>query len=192
MLKTQCCWKMMTVLVLREAQNIVFSRNCLSIFGQLWSFAVFHSYENPCSEQSLRINRIAGVSSSNCIATNRSRSWTQTCAYSFVCTSPFAVTTVAGALDLRKVSISSERKAFLLSICIEAPESTTNIRSSVFLETSTGAFISTSEWNVALSSALSLNISRAKFHAALRAYSSCLEVSSGVLSSNFGAHGFRS
>ena len=141
MLKTQCCWKMMTVLVQREAQKFVFSRNCLPILGQLWSFAVFHSYEHPCFEQSLRINRIAGVSSSNCTVTNRSRSWTKTCAYSFVCTSPFAVTTVVkGLLDLRKVSISSERKSFLLSMCIEAPESTTNIRSSVFLETSTGAF----------------------------------------------------
>ena len=48
-------------------------------------------------------------------------------------------------LNLRKVSISSELKSFLLSMCIEAPESTTNMRSSVFLETSTGAFIFTGE-----------------------------------------------
>ena len=48
------------------------------------------------------------------------------------------------------------------------------------------------EQNVALSSTLSLHICVAKFHAALRAYSSCREVSSGVLSSNFGAQRFRS
>ena len=53
-----------------------------------------------------------------------------------------------------------------------------------FLETSTGALITTG--------ALSLYILLAKFHAALRAYSSCREVSSGVLSSDFGAQGFRS
>ena len=34
----------------------------------------FHSYEHPCSEQSLPSDRTAGVSSSNCTATNRSRS----------------------------------------------------------------------------------------------------------------------
>ena len=68
------------------------------------------------------------------------------------------------------MSISSELKSFLLSMRIEAPESTTNIRSSVFLE------------NVALSSALSLYIFLAKFHAALWAYSSCREVSSGETS----------
>ena len=33
-----------------------------------------------------------------------------------------------------QVFISSEVKSFLLSMCIEAPESTTNIRSSVFFE----------------------------------------------------------
>ena len=39
-------------------------------------------------------------------------------------------TTVTRVLDLRKVSNSSELKSLLLSMCIEAPESTTNVRSS--------------------------------------------------------------
>ena len=39
----------------------------------------------------------------------------------FVCLhSPFAVTTVVGFLDIRKVSISSELKSFLLDMCIES------------------------------------------------------------------------
>ena len=42
------------------------------------------------------------------------------------------------------MSISSELKSFLLTMCIEVPESTTNIRSSVFWE------------KVALSSALNI------------------------------------
>ena len=35
-----------------------------------------------------------------------------------------------GFLDLRRVTTSSELKSFLLSMCIDAPESTTNARSS--------------------------------------------------------------
>ena len=38
----------------------------------------------------------------------RVRPWTCTCASSFVCTSPWAVTTVVGLLDLRSVSSSPE------------------------------------------------------------------------------------
>ena len=46
------------------------------------------SHEYPRVEQNLQSNRIAGVSSSNCTVTNRSRSWTKTCAFSFICTAP--------------------------------------------------------------------------------------------------------
>ena len=56
------------------------------------------------------------------------------CASSFVCTSPLAVTTVVGFLDLRRVSISSGITFFLISMCIDASESTTNSRSSGILE----------------------------------------------------------
>ena len=54
----------------------------------------------------------------------------QTVASSCVCTSPMAVTTIVGLHDFVKVSISSEFKSFLLIMCIDAPESTTNSRSS--------------------------------------------------------------
>ena len=43
---------------------------------------------------------------------------------------PLAVTAVVGFLDLRRVTSSPELKSFLLSVCIDAPESTTNSRSS--------------------------------------------------------------
>ena len=47
-------------------------------------------------------------------------------ASSCVCTSPLAVMTIVGLHDFVKVSISAEFKSFLLTICIDAPESTTN------------------------------------------------------------------
>ena len=62
--------------------------NRLPSLGQSWKFAVFNSYKYPRYEQSWWSDRIAGVSSSNCTVTNRSRSWTKTCAYSFLCTAP--------------------------------------------------------------------------------------------------------
>ena len=51
-------------------------------------------------------------------------------ACSFVCTSPLAVITVVGLLDVVTVSNSAEFKSFLLIMCIDAPESTTNSLSS--------------------------------------------------------------
>ena len=51
-------------------------------------------------------------------------------ASSCVCTSPLAVITVVGLLDVVTVSNSAEFKSFLLVMCIDAPESTTNSLSS--------------------------------------------------------------
>ena len=48
----------------------------------------------------------------------------------FVRLHPLAVMTVVGLLDVVKVSISAEFKSFLLIMCIDALESTTNSRSS--------------------------------------------------------------
>ena len=45
---------------------------------------------------------------------------------------PLAVMTVVGLHDFVKVSISAEFKSFLLIMCIDAPESTTNFHSSGF------------------------------------------------------------
>ena len=51
---------------------------------------------------------------------------------------PLAVTTVVKVLDLRRLSISSEHKTFLLSMRIDAPESTTNSLSSGIFEVGAG------------------------------------------------------
>ena len=50
-----------------------------------------------------------------------------------------AVTTVVGFLDLRRVSISSVLTSCLLTVCVGAPVSTTNSRSSGDLEVGTAA-----------------------------------------------------
>ena len=59
-----------------------------------------------------------------------SNSLTYTVASSCVCQSPLAVMTVVRLHDFVKVSISALFKSFLLIICIDAQESTTNSRSS--------------------------------------------------------------
>ena len=59
---------------------------------------------------------------------NIPNSLTHTVASSCVCTSPLAVMTIVGLHNFVKVSISAEFKSFLLNICIDAPESTTNSR----------------------------------------------------------------
>ena len=65
--------------------------------------------------------------------------------------SPLAVITTVGFLDLRKVSSSSELKSFLL-MCIDAPGSTTNSRSSGLFEVGASiALAAIEEQNVALS-----------------------------------------
>ena len=98
------------------------------------SWSLSHSKGYPWSSQSLLSERTAGVSSSNCTVTNRLRSWTNTWASSWVCISPLAVNTTVGVLDFFTVSISPELYSFLLIMCIDAPESTTNSRSSDLVE----------------------------------------------------------
>ena len=65
-------------------------------------------------------------SSRSITVTNKSNSLTYTTASSLVCTSPLAVITVVGFFDILMVSNSAELRSLLLSICILAPESTTN------------------------------------------------------------------
>ena len=64
------------------------------------------------------------------IVKNMSNSLTYTIPSSCVCTSPLAVMTIVRLHDFVKVSISASLKSFLLIICIDAPESTANSRSS--------------------------------------------------------------
>ena len=97
-----------------------------------------HSWEYPWSSQSFPSERTAGVSSRSFTVTNKSNSLTYTVASSFVCTSPLAVTTVVGLSETLTVSNSTELKSFLLTMCILAPESTTNSLSSGFIVDAAG------------------------------------------------------
>ena len=82
---------------------------------------------------------------------NISNSLTYTVASSCVCTSPLAGMTIVGLHDFVKVSISASLKSFLLIMCIDAPESTTNsLSSGLRLDASRHVF-SDGEKNVALS-----------------------------------------
>ena len=119
-----------------------------------------------------------------------SNSLTYTIAPSCVCTSPLPVVTIVGLHDFVKVSISASLKSFLLIICIDAPESTTNSRSSGLRVDAGRHLFSESEKNVAFFS-FSFNTLLASLHAASRAPCSCHSVSSRDRSSNFGALGLR-
>ena len=87
-------------------------------------------------------------------------------ARSCVCTSPLAVMTVVGLLDVVKVSISASLKSFLLIMCIDAPESTTNSRSSVLRVDAGRHLFSEGEKNIALSCSFNFHTLLASFHAA--------------------------
>ena len=77
-------------------------------------------------------------------------------------------------------------------MCIDVPESTTNVLSSGFFEDGAGNDQnSEGEKNKVLSFAVSIWTFFAKSHASLRAHRSCCKASSSVLSSNFGALGVR-
>ena len=123
---------------------------------------------------------------------NISNSLTYTIASSCVCTSPLAVMTIVGLHDFVKVSISALLRSFLLIMCIDAPESTTNSLSSGFNVDAGRHLFSGDEKNAALSCSFNLNTFLASFHAASRAPCSCHSVSSCERSSNFGALGLRS
>ena len=91
-----------------------------------------------------------------------SNSLTYTIASSCVCTSPLAVMTIVGL----KVSISASLKSFLLIICIDARESTTNSRSSGLRVDAGRHLFSEGEKNVALSCTFNFITLLASFHAA--------------------------
>ena len=100
------------------------------VLNEMWFSPLIHSQEYPFSSQSFPSDNTAGVFSRTFIVKNISNSLTYTVASSCVCTSPLAVMIFVGLNDFVKVSISEEFKSFLLIICIDAPESTTNSRSS--------------------------------------------------------------
>ena len=73
---------------------------------------------------------------------------------------------------------SAELRSFLLTICMFAPESTTNSPSSSFIVDAAGKTHSPEgAQNVAFSVSLSFKIFLASFHASPRAHRSCLSIS---------------
>ena len=86
-----------------------------------------------------------------------SNSLTYTIASLCVCTSPLAVMTIVGLHVFVKVSISESFKSFLLIICIDAPESTTNSRSSGLRIDAGRHLFSEGEKNIALSCSFNFN-----------------------------------
>ena len=84
--------------------------------------------------------------------------------------------TIVGLHDFVKVSISAEFKSFLLIMCIDAPESTTNSRSSGLRVDAGRHLFSEGEKNIALSCSSNFDTLLASFHAASRAPCSCHSV----------------
>ena len=152
---------------------------------------LIHSKEYLFSSQNFPSDNTAGVFSRTFIVKNLTNSLTYTAAPSCVCTSPLAVMTFVGQHDVVKVSISASLKSFLLIMCIDAPESTTNSLSSGFNVDAGRHLFSGDEKNVALFSPLIFKTLLANFHAASRAACSCHSVSSWGRSSNYGALGLR-
>ena len=118
-------------------------------------------------------------SSRSITLTNESNSLTCTVASSLVRTSPLAVITVVGLLDVLMLSNSAKLRSFLLTKCILAPESTTDsLSSGSFVDATGSTYFSAGEKNVALSFSLNLKMFLARFQALLWAHRSCLSVSS--------------
>ena len=140
-----------------------------------WWYVVFDRWSSGKKthdqRRAFREKETAGVFSRSMSLTNKSNVLTYTVASSLVCTSPLAVITVVGLLDVLMVSNSAEFMSFSLTMCILAPESTTNSLSSGSLAEALGrTHFSAGEKNVALSFALSLLMFLARFHALLRAH----------------------
>ena len=152
---------------------------------------LIHSYEDPFSSQSFPSDNTAGVFSRTFIVKNFSNSLTCTIASSCVCTSPLAVMTIVGLQGFVKYPFSASLKSFLMIICIDAPESTTNSRSSSLRVDAGRHLFCEGEKNVAHSCSFNFNTLLASFHAASRAPCSCHSVSSWDRSSKIGALGLR-
>ena len=84
----------------------------------------------PCSSQSCPSDRTAGIPSRTFKVKNKSISVTYTIFFIRVCTSPMAVISVVGLLDVVKISNAAEFNSLLLIMCIDASESTANYLSS--------------------------------------------------------------
>ena len=146
-----------------------------------------HGLVYPQSSQSFQNERTAGVSSRSITLTNKSCCLTYTVPSSLICTSPLAVISVVGLLDVLMVFTSTGLKSSAPTVCTVAPESSTNSLLWLSCWSTCEDTLSASEKNVALSIALSLLMILERFHALLQAHRCCLSVSSWDRSSNFTA-----
>ena len=144
----------------------------------MWFLTVDPLIRKPFSSQSFPSDKTAGVFSRTFIVQNISNSLTYTVASSCVCTSPLAVMTIVGLHDFVKVSISASLRSFLLIMCINAPESTTNSLSSGLRFDAGKHLFSEGQKNAALFSSSNFRTLLASLHAASRAPCSCHSVSS--------------
>ena len=134
---------------------------------------------DPFSSQSFPSDNTAGVSSRTFIVKNISNSLTYTVASSCISTSPLAVMTIVGLHDFRqKYPFKHHSRPFCWIMCIDAPASATNSRSSGLRVDAGKHLFSEGEKNVALSCSFNFNTFLASFHAASRAPCSCHSVSS--------------
>ena len=117
----------------------------------MWFLTIDPFVGIPVFIAKLSKRQTAGVFSRTFIVKNIPNSLTYTVASSCVCTSPLAVMTIVRLHDFVKVSISASLKSFLLIICIDAPKSTTNSRSSGLRFDAGRHLFSEGEKNVALS-----------------------------------------
>ena len=152
---------------------------------------LIHSYEYPCSSQSVPSDKTAGVSSRTNMVKNISNSLTWTVASSCVCTSALAVMTIVGLHDFVKVSNSAEFKSFLLIMCIDAQSTANSLSSGLRFDGAGRHQFSEGEKNAVLSFSFNFRMFLASLHAASRAHRSCHSVSSWDRSPNFEALGLR-
>ena len=98
----------------------IYAINSLAISDEMWFLTADPVVCTPMILTEFPKERTEGVSSRSKTLTNKSNCLTYTVASSLVCTSPLAVITVVGLLDVLMVSNSAELRSFLLTICILA------------------------------------------------------------------------
>ena len=159
----------------------------------MWFLTIDPFVGHPFSSQNFPSDNTAGVFSKTFIVKNISNSLTYTnCLFMRL---HFSI----GGYDYRGTTRFRQKypfqlllKSFLLIMCIDALESTTNSLSSGFNVDAGRHLFSEDEKNAALSCSFNFDTFLASFHAASRAPCSCHSVSSCERSSNFGALGLRS
>ena len=98
----------------------------------MWFLNIYLFVGIPFFIAKLPNDNTAGVFPRTFFVKNMSNSLTYTIVSSCVCTSSLTVLTIVGLHDFVKASISASLRSFLLIMCIDAPESTTNSLSSSF------------------------------------------------------------